>query len=213
MNRLPDSVLRRTAAGDFERVATRRLQLGDVVRVLPGEAFPADGRILTGATQADEALLTGESTPVAKQPASPVTAGSYQPERGGRGGGGGTGRTDTFWPDRHADGKRLAAKTTPGAAGRPCRAAVSGRRAACCGAGRRLVVAHRSQPCADGRRGGAGGHLSLCAVAGHAGGHAHRCRHAGAQRSTGAQPAGAGGLSPLWIPWCSTRPAHSRATA
>ena len=77
MNRLPDSVLRRTAAGDFERVATRRLKLGDVVRVLPGEAFPADGRILTGATQADEALLTGESTPVAKQPASPVTAGSY----------------------------------------------------------------------------------------------------------------------------------------
>ena len=68
MNRLPDSVLRRTAAGDFERVATRRLKLGDVLRVLPGEAFPADGRILNGSTQADEALLTGESTPVAKQP-------------------------------------------------------------------------------------------------------------------------------------------------
>ena len=77
MNRLPDSVLRRTAAGDFERVATRRLKLGDVLRVLPGEAFPADGRILNGSTQADEALLTGESRPVAKQPASPVTAGSY----------------------------------------------------------------------------------------------------------------------------------------
>ena len=77
MNRLPDSVQRRTAAGDFERVATRRLQVGDVVRVLPGEAFPADGCILAGSTQADEALLTGESTPVAKQPGSTVTAGSY----------------------------------------------------------------------------------------------------------------------------------------
>ncbi|HQQ70242.1 MAG TPA: cation-translocating P-type ATPase [Alicycliphilus sp.] len=77
MNRLPDSVQRRTATGGFERVATRRLQVGDVVRVLPGEAFPADGRILTGATQADEALLTGESRPVAKQPGSGVTAGSY----------------------------------------------------------------------------------------------------------------------------------------
>ncbi len=77
MNRLPDSVERRTAHGEFVRVATRRLQLGDVVRVLPGEAFPADGRVLSGATQADEALLTGESTPVGKGLGSHVTAGSY----------------------------------------------------------------------------------------------------------------------------------------
>ncbi|MBS0495365.1 MAG: cation-translocating P-type ATPase [Proteobacteria bacterium] len=77
MNRLPDSVERRMAAGGFERVATRRLQLGDVVRVLPGEAFPADGCVLSGSTQADEALLTGESKPVAKRPGSTVTAGSY----------------------------------------------------------------------------------------------------------------------------------------
>lgn len=77
MNRLPDSVERRTAEGDFVRVATRRLQVGDVVRVLPGEAFPADGRLLSGSTQADEALLTGESTPVGKHPGSSVTAGSF----------------------------------------------------------------------------------------------------------------------------------------
>lgn len=77
MNRLPDSVERRTAEGGFVRVATRRLQVGDVVRVLPGEAFPADGRILAGSTQADEALLTGESTPVGKSPGSTVTAGSH----------------------------------------------------------------------------------------------------------------------------------------
>ncbi|BCN40250.1 cation-transporting P-type ATPase [Alicycliphilus denitrificans] len=77
MNRLPDSVERRTAEGGFVRVATRRLQVGDVVRVLPGEAFPADGRILAGSTQADEALLTGESTPVHKSPGSTVTAGSH----------------------------------------------------------------------------------------------------------------------------------------
>ncbi|MDY0108181.1 MAG: heavy metal translocating P-type ATPase, partial [Giesbergeria sp.] len=77
MNRLPDSVERRTAEGGFVRVATRRLQVGDVVRVLPGEAFPADGRILAGRTQADEALLTGESTPVGKSPGSTVTAGSH----------------------------------------------------------------------------------------------------------------------------------------
>lgn len=77
MNRLPDSVERRGADGDFVRVATRRLVAGDTIRVLPGEAFPADGRIVAGRTQADEALLTGESTPVLRGEGSTVTAGSY----------------------------------------------------------------------------------------------------------------------------------------
>ena len=77
MNRLPDSVERRAADGSFARVATRRIGVGDTVRVLPGEAFPADGRITAGSTHADEALLTGESTPVARPVGSSVTAGSY----------------------------------------------------------------------------------------------------------------------------------------
>ncbi len=77
MNRLPDSVERRGADGSFVRVATRRLAVGDTIRVLPGEAFPADGRITAGHTQADEALLTGESTPVPRSVGSSVTAGSY----------------------------------------------------------------------------------------------------------------------------------------
>lgn len=78
MNRLPDSVERRDdATGTFARVATRRLVVGDTIRVLPGEAFPADGCITAGNTHADEALLTGESTPVARPLGSHVTAGSY----------------------------------------------------------------------------------------------------------------------------------------
>jgi len=77
MNRLPDSVERRAADGSFARVATRRIVAGDTIRVLPGEAFPADGRITAGSTHADEALLTGESTPVARPAGSSVTAGSY----------------------------------------------------------------------------------------------------------------------------------------
>ena len=77
MNRLPDSVERRGPDGGFVRVATRRLVVGDIVRVLPGEAFPADGRITLGSTHADEALLTGESTPVSRPVGSTVTAGSY----------------------------------------------------------------------------------------------------------------------------------------
>ena len=77
MNRLPDSVERRCADGSFERVGVRRLGVDDVVRVLPGEAFPADGSIVRGQTLADEALLTGESTPVRRQEGSQVTAGSF----------------------------------------------------------------------------------------------------------------------------------------
>jgi len=77
MNRLPDSVERRTADGSFVRVATRRVVAGDTIRVLPGEAFPADGRITLGSTHADESLLTGESTPVPRPVGSVVTAGSY----------------------------------------------------------------------------------------------------------------------------------------
>lgn len=77
MNRLPDSVERRTAHGEFERVAVRRVMQGDVVRVLPGEAFPADGTVLEGETRVDEALLTGESQPLARVAGDAVIAGSH----------------------------------------------------------------------------------------------------------------------------------------
>ena len=90
MNRLPDSVLRRiegdasnapaaTAPGGdgFERVSARRLRVGDVIRVLPGEAFVADGTILAGETHVNESLLTGETDPLRKRLGQPVVAGSY----------------------------------------------------------------------------------------------------------------------------------------
>ena len=77
MNRLPDSVARRTPQGDFERVPVRRLRPGDVIQVLPGEAFAADGELLLGETRVDEALLTGESYPVLRAPGASVIAGSH----------------------------------------------------------------------------------------------------------------------------------------
>ena len=77
MQRLPDTVERLGLDGNFARITVRRLNVGDVIRVLPGEAFPADGTVLVGDTFADEALMTGESRPVARAAGSSVMAGSY----------------------------------------------------------------------------------------------------------------------------------------
>jgi Cu2+-exporting ATPase len=77
MQRLPDSVQRQLPGGEFKQVTVRRLKVGDLVRVLPGQAFPADGVIEDGSTFADEALLTGESRPVARLVGARVMAGSF----------------------------------------------------------------------------------------------------------------------------------------
>ena len=77
MNRLPDSVARRTHEGGYERVPLRRLLPADVIRVLPGETFPVDGVLIEGETMVDEALLTGESHPLARGVGDPVIAGSH----------------------------------------------------------------------------------------------------------------------------------------
>jgi P-type Cu2+ transporter len=77
MRRLPPTVLRREDDGEFKRVPVRRLAAGDVIRVLPGDAFPADGTVLAGASQVDEALLTGESLPLARGLGDSVVAGSH----------------------------------------------------------------------------------------------------------------------------------------
>jgi len=57
-------------------VSVERLVAGDRVRVPLGEAFPGDGVLEDGSTQADESLLTGESTPVPKSVGDSVVAGS-----------------------------------------------------------------------------------------------------------------------------------------
>ena len=77
MQRLPDTVERQGTDGRFQRIAVRRLNVGDIIRVPPGEAFPADGTLVAGDTFADEALMTGESRPVAHANGSRVMAGSY----------------------------------------------------------------------------------------------------------------------------------------
>jgi Cu2+-exporting ATPase len=59
-----------------ESVPLSALVHGDRVRVLVGQAFPADGQILLGSTEVDESLLTGESRAVPKKEGQMVVAGS-----------------------------------------------------------------------------------------------------------------------------------------
>ncbi len=56
------------------------LRAGDYVLVRPGDIVPADGRVIEGVSCANEALLTGESKPVAKVPGDTVTGGSINAE-------------------------------------------------------------------------------------------------------------------------------------
>ena len=75
--RLPVSVERQSADGQFERVRLQDLRVGDVVRTHATEAFPCDGEILEGETWVEEALMTGESKPLEKSVGSGVLAGSH----------------------------------------------------------------------------------------------------------------------------------------
>ena len=77
---LPEAATRLLADGSTERVSLARLVAGDRVRVAVGEAFPADGRLLEGATAVNEALLTGESRPQRKACGADVVAGSVNLE-------------------------------------------------------------------------------------------------------------------------------------
>ncbi|KGC50104.1 copper-translocating P-type ATPase [Burkholderia pseudomallei] len=61
-------------------VPLAQVRVGTVVRVLPGERVPVDGRIEAGVTHVDESLITGESLPVPKEPGERVTAGSINGE-------------------------------------------------------------------------------------------------------------------------------------
>lgn len=53
-------------------VAIDELRIGDVLIVKPGEKIPVDGIVLSGASQVDESMLTGESMPVSKGPEDQV---------------------------------------------------------------------------------------------------------------------------------------------
>ncbi|WP_313897751.1 heavy metal translocating P-type ATPase [Bacillus litorisediminis] len=66
----------RVKNGTEERVSIVELFVGDLLLVKPGERVPADGRIIEGHTNLDEAAITGESMPVSKTINDEVFAGT-----------------------------------------------------------------------------------------------------------------------------------------
>jgi Cu+-exporting ATPase len=76
LSRLSPVTARRLRDGVQAIVPLAEIEIGDSIVVLPGERFPVDAAILEGRTTVDESMLTGESTPLAREPGGLVLAGS-----------------------------------------------------------------------------------------------------------------------------------------
>ena len=66
--------------GSVKETPLRELAVNDKVLIKPGEKIPADGLIIDGASSVNEAMLTGESTPVTKKTGGKVIGGSINGE-------------------------------------------------------------------------------------------------------------------------------------
>ena len=72
---IPDDA-ERVSDGGTETVPVAELSVGDVVLVRSGARVPADGRIVDGAAELDESMITGESRPVSREVGDRVVAGT-----------------------------------------------------------------------------------------------------------------------------------------
>jgi P-type Cu+ transporter len=71
----PKTARKVSSDGDAE-VPLDTVQVGDLLRVRPGEKVPVDGEVTDGRSNVDESMVTGESMPVAKTPGAKVIAGT-----------------------------------------------------------------------------------------------------------------------------------------
>ncbi len=69
----PRTARRLTPCGHERDVPLEQLNVGDKLRVRPGEKIPADGVVLEGTSNIDESMISGEPVPVAKSPGDRVT--------------------------------------------------------------------------------------------------------------------------------------------
>jgi heavy metal translocating P-type ATPase len=72
----PDQATRLDEIGGEQVLDAADLQVGDVILVRPGERVAADGQVLSGCSDVDQATITGEPLPSAKNPGDEVFAGT-----------------------------------------------------------------------------------------------------------------------------------------
>ncbi len=73
---LPDTAERITPDGQVQTIPMHELVKNDLLLIRPGAAIPADGVVEEGQSEVNESMITGESRPVKKEPASKVIAGT-----------------------------------------------------------------------------------------------------------------------------------------
>lgn len=66
--------------GSHEEVSPDQVPVGSLFLVKPGERLPLDGRVVRGSSHVNQAPITGESLPVAKNPGDPIFAGTVNGE-------------------------------------------------------------------------------------------------------------------------------------
>lgn len=74
--RLTPQTARVLRGGREELIEASHVQVGDILRVIPGETIPVDGVILSGQTSVNQAVMTGESLPVDKKAGDTVASGT-----------------------------------------------------------------------------------------------------------------------------------------
>ncbi|MFZ1397387.1 MAG: heavy metal translocating P-type ATPase, partial [Candidatus Promineifilaceae bacterium] len=79
---MPDEAERIGTDGSTEKVAAVALQTGDQVLVRPGSTIPADGEVYEGSSDVNEAMITGESKLVKKEPGSRAIGGTVNEGNG-----------------------------------------------------------------------------------------------------------------------------------
>ena len=76
MSLTPENARRIRKDGTEETVRTTDINVGDVLRVNPGERIPADGKVVSGESTVDQSIMTGESLPVEKTAGCEVFTGT-----------------------------------------------------------------------------------------------------------------------------------------